>query len=55
VPVPAFALKLAVGELAESILNGRNVVPAKLRELGFAFLHADLADALACSLGHKHA
>src|SRR6202012_4281084 len=31
VPVPAFALKLAVGELAASILNGRNVVPAKLQ------------------------
>jgi uncharacterized protein len=53
VPVPAFALKLAVGgELAESILHGRNVVPAKLRELGVAFLHPDLADAVACSLGH---
>jgi hypothetical protein len=53
VPVPAFALKLAVGgELAESILNGRNVVPAKLRELGFLFLHPDLADSVACSLGH---
>jgi uncharacterized protein len=55
VPVPAFALKLAVGELARSILNGRNVVPAKLRELDFAFLHPDLADAVACSLGHGHA
>jgi uncharacterized protein (TIGR01777 family) len=55
VPVPAFAIKLAAGgELAESILNGRNVVPAKLRELGFAFLHPDVADALACSLGHAH-
>jgi uncharacterized protein (TIGR01777 family) len=54
VPVPAFALKLAVGELADSILNGRHVVPARLRELGFTFLHPDLADALACSLDHGH-
>src|SRR6185312_5464116 len=30
--VPAFVLRLAVGELAESILHGRNVVPAKLAE-----------------------
>ena len=37
VPTPAFALRLAVGELAESILNGRNVVPARLAELGFQF------------------
>lgn len=50
--VPAFVLRLAVGELAESILHGRNVVPRKLQELGFAFAHPDLADALACSLGH---
>ena len=52
VPVPAFAIRLAVGELAESLLHGRNVVPARLRELGFGFAHPDLADALACSHGH---
>jgi hypothetical protein len=52
VPVPAFALRLAVGELAESILHGRNVVPEKLRRMGFSFAHPDLADALACSVGH---
>lgn len=49
-PTPAFALRLAVGELAESILGGRNVVPAKLREHGFRFEHPDLAGALAASL-----
>ncbi len=50
-PVPAFAIKVAVGaELAQSILNGRNVVPAKLRELGFAFKHPELGDALKASL-----
>jgi uncharacterized protein len=50
-PVPAFALKVVVGsELAESILNGRNVVPAKLRELGFSWKHPDLAEALASAL-----
>jgi len=52
VPVPAFALRLAVGELAEWLLHGRNVVPARLRELGFGFAHPDLADALACSQNH---
>lgn len=45
-PVPKLALKLAVGEMAETILNGRNIVPAKLKALGFAFKHPDLAEAL---------
>ncbi len=45
-PVPAFALRAAVGELAESLLEGRNVVPAKLRELGFQWKHPTLADAV---------
>ena len=46
-PVPAFALRAAVGELAESILNGRRAVPAKLRALGFKFQHPALQEAVA--------
>jgi uncharacterized protein (TIGR01777 family) len=46
-PVPAFALRAAVGELSEAILNGRRVVPKKLLDLGFQWSHRDLADALA--------
>jgi uncharacterized protein len=34
-PVPAFAVKAAAGEFAGSVLNGRRVVPARLRELGY--------------------
>ena len=49
-PVPAFALKAAVGELAESILHGRRAVPAKLRALGFAFEHPELEEAVASAL-----
>jgi uncharacterized protein (TIGR01777 family) len=50
-PVPGFAVKVAVGsELAESILNGRNVVPAKLKELNFPFSHPTLDTALAAAL-----
>jgi uncharacterized protein (TIGR01777 family) len=45
-PVPAFAVRAAVGELAEALLHGRRVVPAKLRELGFAWKHSTLAGAL---------
>ena len=46
-PVPSFALKAIVGEMAEALLHGRNVVPAKLTELGFVFTHPTLEAALA--------
>lgn len=50
-PVPAFAIKAAVGaEFAESVLEGRRAVPAKLRGLGFAFRHPTVADALAAAV-----
>lgn len=45
-PVPAFAIKLAAGELAEYILKGRRVVPKRLRELGFTWKHTELVAAL---------
>ena len=46
-PLPSFALKAIVGEMAEALLHGRNVVPAKLTELGFVFTHPVLEAALA--------
>jgi hypothetical protein len=46
-PAPAFAVRTAVGPLAEYLLNGRNVVPAALRAAGYAFRFPDLAAALA--------
>lgn len=49
-PVPGFALKAALGEVAEVVLKGRRVVPAKLRELGFAWKYPALAGALAAAL-----
>lgn len=45
-PAPGFGVKLIAGEFAEVILNGRRVVPSKLKEIGFAFAHADLAASL---------
>lgn len=51
-PVPAFALRAAVGEMAETLLNGRRVVPANLRELGFTWKFPRLEDALAAA--HKN-
>ena len=50
-PVPAFALRAAVGELAEYLLEGRRAVPARLEQLGFRFAHPTIADALRDALG----
>jgi len=46
-PVPAFALRAAVGEFAEYLLHGRRMVPARLRDLGFTWTRPTLASALA--------
>ena len=45
--VPAFALRLAMGELADALLlTGQRVVPARALDLGFQFAHMDLERAL---------
>ncbi|MGL5830274.1 MAG: DUF1731 domain-containing protein, partial [Angustibacter sp.] len=41
-PAPAFALKLALGDFAESILADRRIIPTRLQELGFTFAYPDL-------------
>ncbi|HEY0478602.1 MAG TPA: TIGR01777 family oxidoreductase [Kofleriaceae bacterium] len=46
-PVPGFALRAALGELADYALHGRRVVPRRLQELGFTWSHPDLVIALA--------
>jgi uncharacterized protein (TIGR01777 family) len=50
-PAPAFALRLALGEMADALLlSSQRVVPQKLQQLGYRFLHPDLASALAAIL-----
>jgi uncharacterized protein (TIGR01777 family) len=46
-PVPGFAVRAALGELADYALHGRRVVPARLRALGFTWTHPTLAGSLA--------
>ena len=47
VRTPAFAVRLAVGEMAdESILNGQRVLPAKAVEAGFTFRYPTIDAAL---------
>jgi uncharacterized protein (TIGR01777 family) len=46
-PAPAFALRLMLGEMADSLLlTGQRVIPAKATQSGFTFKYAQLDDAL---------
>lgn len=45
-PVPGFALRLAVGELADLLLTGQRVVPARALAGGFAFRFPTIEAAL---------
>ena len=49
-PVPAAALKLLYGEMAEIVTDSQNAVPARALALGHDFAQADLAAALAAAL-----
>ena len=46
VPVPAFALRLLLGEMATTVLDGQRAVPDRLLALGFAFRFPDAEAAL---------
>ena len=50
-PAPAFALKFALGEMAEALLlASQRVLPSRLQQLGYKFLHSELPSALAAVL-----
>ncbi len=49
-PVPAAALKLLYGEMAQIVTDSQNALPARARALGHAFEHPELAAALAAAL-----
>lgn len=51
-PVPASALRLAFGEMADvAVLSGARVMPARLQESGYAFRYPELEGALRFVLG----
>ena len=51
-PVPAFALRLLFGQMAdETLLAGQRVVPKKLVDAGFQFKFSSLGSALGAALG----
>ena len=46
IPVPSFALKLALGDKSQLVLEGQRVMPDKLLTHGFKFTYPDLQQAL---------
>jgi len=50
-PVPAAALRLVLGEMADLLLTGQRVFPARLKGLGFQHRFSNLAEALKDALG----
>lgn len=50
-PTPSFALRLALGEMADALLlSSQRVYPTKLERLGYRFIYPDLEPALAALL-----
>ena len=51
-PIPKFSMRILFGELAGPLLiEGQRVLPKRLEESGYKFLHEDLESALRDSLG----
>lgn len=52
-PAPEPFVRLALGEAADALLTGQHVSPVRALELGFAFRHTELAEALADLAGAR--
>ncbi|MGB3714867.1 MAG: TIGR01777 family oxidoreductase [Candidatus Promineifilaceae bacterium] len=50
-PIPAFVMKLLVGEVSVVVLKGQRAIPEKLNSLGFYFEFSDLGAALEDVMG----
>ena len=48
--VPEFIVKLLLGEGAELLVKGQNVLPTRLMEMGFSFQYSSLEQALKNSI-----
>jgi uncharacterized protein (TIGR01777 family) len=49
-PVPGFTIKAMYGEMAQIVLKGARMVPGRVPELGYEFVHTDLDEALRAAL-----
>ncbi|MFG2709459.1 TIGR01777 family oxidoreductase [Streptomyces goshikiensis] len=52
-PVPAFALRLALGEFSQDVLQSQRVRPARLLESGFVFAHPGIDEAIRAALADR--
>jgi uncharacterized protein (TIGR01777 family) len=53
-PVPSFAIKLALGEFGRSsVAGGQRALPVRLQESGYTFTHADLSSAVRAALAPR--
>ena len=50
-PVPAFAIQILYGDMAEIVTKGQNAVPTRTLELGYRHVHPDLDEALRSAVG----
>jgi hypothetical protein len=50
IPVPGFALSVLYGEMGTVVTTGQRMVPVRLTELGYAFRHPELDEALRAAL-----
>lgn len=50
--VPAIALRLALGEMADVLLTGQRVIPAVADRIGYRWRYPELTPALHASVGH---
>jgi uncharacterized protein (TIGR01777 family) len=49
-PVPAFAIQLLYGDMSEIVTKGQNAVPRRTLQLGYAYEHPELDEALRSAL-----
>ena len=49
-PIPAFAIRLLFGDMAAIVTTGQRAVPRRTLELGYAFRHPELDEALRAAL-----
>jgi len=52
-PVPALALRLALGSLSDELLGSRRCIPQRMLDIGFEFAHTEVGSALAVELGPR--
>ena len=53
--MPAFMMKQMMGEVADSVIHGKRVIPQKAREMGYQFQYPDCEQALRDLLARKTA